>query len=120
MTKLFHPDNRPHLVALVAGAIAFLLPFFIALTPEKALGAHLIGVALMALGAKAVWRPGRGDELLLVGGGALAILVPVFAWQMPVGSAWALPFLGAVVAVAALRRMMLDLVTGKPGESAGN
>ncbi|PRY22105.1 hypothetical protein CLV78_10729 [Aliiruegeria haliotis] len=114
MSRLFHADHRPHLVALVAGAVAFLLPYFIGFSPEKAVGAHLIGVTLMALGSKAVWRPGKGDDLLLIGGGALAILVPVFAWQMPSGSAWAFPVLGTIVAIAAIRHMATDLVSNEP------
>lgn len=118
MKKLLHTENRTPLVALIAGAVAFLLPFFLALTPEKAVGAHLIGLALMALGAKSIWRPGRSDDLLLIGGGALAILVPVLAWQMPVGSGWALPVLGIIVGATALRHLLAGLAKSQGGGTA--
>jgi hypothetical protein len=120
MKLLFHPDHRRHLFALIAGILAFMLPFPVALTPEKAVGAHLIGFVLIALAAKAIWRPGNSDDLLLFGAGALAVLVPVFAWQMPVGSAWTLPVLGTLVSAAALRRLFWDMTLRNSETGAEN
>ena len=98
MNALIAPSHRALFAALAAGLAALLLPFLVALSPEKAVSAHLIGLVISALAAKSIWWPGRGDGLLLAGAGALAIVVPVFAWQMPAGGGWALPILGLVTA----------------------
>lgn len=97
LTKLGH---HPLEFALVAAAAAAVLPFVTALSGEKAVAAHLIGLVMAAVAAKAIWWPGRGDGLLLTGAGILGVLVPILAWQTPVGSAWILLLLSAVVAAA--------------------
>ncbi len=97
LTKLRH---QPLEVALVAGAACALLPFVTALSGEKAVAAHLIGLVMAAVAAKAIWWSGRGDGLLLTGAGILGVLVPILAWQTPVGAAWILLMLSAVVAAA--------------------
>lgn len=94
---LIKPGHQVLLVALFAGAAAALLPFATALSGEKAVAAHLIGLVMAAVAAKAIWRSGRGDGLLLTGVGILGVLVPILAWQMPIGAAWILPMLCAVV-----------------------
>lgn len=92
--------NQALLVALVAGAAAALLRFATALSGEKAVAARLIGLVMAAVAVKAIWRPDLGDGLLLTGVGILGVLVPIWAWQMPVGAAWILLMLGAAVASA--------------------
>ncbi len=100
MTPLTKLSHQPLEVALVAGAAAALLPFVTALSGEKAVAAHLIGLVMAAVAAKAIWWPGRGDGLLLTGAGILGVLVPILAWQTSAGAAWILLMLSAVVVAA--------------------
>ena len=92
--------------ALILGVVAALLPFAVALSPEKAVAAHLIGLVIAAIAGKAIQWPGRGDGLLIASAGALAIAVPIFAWQMPAGSAWTLLLLGAATVAVGLRHSL--------------
>jgi hypothetical protein len=98
--SLFTPRHELFVVALVAAAAAVLLPFVTTLSGEKAVAAHLIGLVMAAVAAKSIWLPGRGDGMLLTGVGILGVLVPIFAWQMPMGAEWVLPMLSAIVAAA--------------------
>jgi hypothetical protein len=122
MTTFVSPEHRASAIILVAGAAAVLLPFVVALSPEKAVAAHLMGLVIAALAAKSIWRAGPSDGLLLTGAGALAIVVPVFAWQMPAGGAWVLPLLGAITAAVGARQLLCSSVAadGAPGVSAPN
>ncbi|ETX28617.1 hypothetical protein [Roseivivax isoporae] len=107
MSTFVAPGHRALVTALLAGLVVALMPFAIALTPEKAVAAHLVGVVIAALAARALRWPGRGDGLLMAGAGALVVTVPIWVWQMPAGPAWALPALGALVAVVGLRHAVL-------------
>ena len=106
MTTFVPIGKRALALALVAGVMVALLPFAIVLSPEKAVAAHLVGLVIAALAAKTWTWPSRGDGLLMAGAGALLIVVPIFAWQMPTGAAWGLPILGAVTAAVGLRHAM--------------
>lgn len=99
-------EKRALAIALGAGVLVALLPVAIALTPEKAVAAHMIGLVIAALAAKTWYWPSKGDGFLMAGAGALLIVVPIFAWQMPTGAAWGLPILGAVTAAVGLRHAM--------------
>lgn len=44
------------MAALVAAAATAFLPFATALSGEKAVAAHLIGLVVAAVSAKAIWR----------------------------------------------------------------
>ena len=111
--------KRAVAVALILGLAAALLPFAVALPAEKAVAAHLIGLVIAAVAAKALRWPGRGDGPLLAGAGALAVVVPVFAWQMPAGGAWALLLLGAATAGIGLRHALSHGETPAPASPAG-
>ncbi|KAA9005760.1 hypothetical protein [Histidinibacterium aquaticum] len=119
MTRLIHPDQRVLAATIVVGAVAVLLPFVVSLTPEKAIAAHLMGLMIAAIAAKSIWRPGDGDGLLLSGAGALAVIVPVFAWQMPAGGAWALPVIGAFAFAAGLRHSSMPAGTRHDAPETG-
>ena len=106
MTTFIPIEKRALAIVLGAGVLVALLPLAIALSPEKAVAAHMIGVMIAALAAKTWQWPSRGDGLLMAGAGALLIVVPIFVWQMPTGAAWGLPILGAVTAAAGLRHAM--------------
>ncbi len=106
MTSFVPIGKRGLALALGAGVLVALLPLAIALSPEKAVAAHMIGVVIAALAAKTWQWPSRGDGLLIAGAGALLIVVPIFAWQMPTGAAWGLPALGAITAFVGLRHAM--------------
>lgn len=117
MSTLVPTGKRAVTVALTFGLAAALLPFVITLSPEKAVAAHVIGLMIAAIAAKAIQWPGRGDGLLLAGAGALAIVIPVFAWQMPAGGAWALLLLGAVTAAIGLRHAFRNGETQAPADT---
>ena len=103
--------------ALSLGVMAALLPFVVALSPEKAVAAHLIGLVIAGIAGKAIQWPGRGDGLLIASAGALAIAVPVFAWQMPAGSAWTLLLLGAATVAVGLRHAFQNGEVTASGET---
>ncbi|SLN12139.1 hypothetical protein ROJ8625_00316 [Roseivivax jejudonensis] len=96
MTKLSFTQIRALYAALAVGIGALVLPFVVTFTPDKAIAAHLVGLVIAGLAAKALWRPDASDGILLAGAGALAIVIPVFALQVPAGATWTLPALGAI------------------------
>jgi hypothetical protein len=59
---------------------------------------------IAAIAGKAIQWPARGDGLLIASAGALVIAAPIFAWQLPTGSAWTLLLLGAVIVAVGLRQ----------------
>ncbi|ETX14309.1 hypothetical protein OCH239_04085 [Roseivivax halodurans JCM 10272] len=118
MSTLVPTGKRAVTVALVFGVLAAILPFMVSLSPEKAVAAHLIGLTIAAIAAKAIQWPGRGDGLLLASVGALAIVIPVFAWQMPAGGAWGLLLLGAMTAAIGLRLAFRNGETQSPADTA--
>lgn len=98
--------RRLTMLAMALGIVAVFLPLLVSLTPEMALAAHLIGLMIVAVTAKALWFSSRGDGVLLTGAGALGAAVPVLAWQMPAGGAWVLTLLGVVTLSIGLRHAL--------------
>jgi hypothetical protein len=105
--SIFVPTGKRAVTGtLVLGVVAALLPFAVALSSEKTVAAHLIGLVIAASATKAIRWPGRGDGLFPAGAGTFAIVIPVFVWQMPAGSAWALLLLGAATVAIGLRHAL--------------
>ncbi len=93
-------------VALLGGLMIVLTPLAYGLYGGSAFVAYILGLAGLAVAAKAIWRPASFDYLLLVGTGALAI-VAAFAtggttlWVLLAGG-------GAIFGAGLWRRLMSE------------
>ncbi len=103
MSDFMSRSNQPALLALIMGALIGIFPFFVALTPETAFIAHLLGVLTVAIAIKRVLRPGRLDWAAFVGLGGIVALAPFVPIELPAsGMMWVKVAAGVIIASAGI------------------
>lgn len=94
--------NHPVLIALIAGIIVGLAPFFVQLATPVAQAAHFLGVVSAVLAVKSLMRPHTSDWLGFVLFGVGLGLAPFFAAAaLPIETVkWLMVIMGVVLTVA--------------------